>query len=213
VWGCTQEPTALLAALNHFRGARVEECGMLPLEAAPLHASPSPPACPLPSSLPPIGASPDAMLVWPDGSVEPLEVKNHSPFAQREGGGFELRDNGPARSVAPWHVPQLYLHMLCAGDGCASVVFLSASATRGANVFRLRRHPPLMRAILAYIGRFATQFGAAAAEPPQDFFWGEPEYARLLQLLQQTAAGAELVARIPEARMQRGVDDGPFVPC
>lgn len=32
--------------------------------------------------LPLIGASPDAILRWPDGTVEVIEVKTHAPFAK-----------------------------------------------------------------------------------------------------------------------------------
>ena len=77
-WGSVQEATSILAALNYLRqrNAVVEEAGLQPLEA--LSDSER---CSLPQGLPPIGASPDALVRWPDGRVEPLEVKNHAPFA------------------------------------------------------------------------------------------------------------------------------------
>lgn len=75
----------------------------------------------------------------PDGSCEVLEVKCHSPFIEtgylnrsngnnssgrnssgRGGGrdspgGLSISDRGAADSVATWHIPQLQLHILCAG--------------------------------------------------------------------------------------------------
>ncbi len=76
-WGSVQEATSILAALNYLcrRNAVVEEAGLHPLEALPASEQ-----CNLPAGLPPIGASPDAVVRWPDGTVEPLEVKNHAPF-------------------------------------------------------------------------------------------------------------------------------------
>ena len=70
-WGSVQEATSILAALNYFgqRNATVEEAGLQPLEALP-HAE----RARLPSPLPPIGASPDAIVRWPDGTVEPFEA-------------------------------------------------------------------------------------------------------------------------------------------
>ena len=46
----------------------------------------------------PFGASPDALVVWPDGTTEPLELKNHSPFAP-SGDGWVVRDHGPFGEV------------------------------------------------------------------------------------------------------------------
>lgn len=86
----------------------------------------------------------DSQLVYyiirhPDGSCEVLEVKCHSPFIEtgylnrsnganstarnssgRGGGrdspgGLSISDRGAADSVATWHIPQLQLHILCAG--------------------------------------------------------------------------------------------------
>ena len=81
-----------------------------------------------------------SFLRHPDGSCEVLEVKCHSPFmenrpynnynnnngnngnssSQARGTnaikeGLSISDRGPADSVATWHIPQLQLHILCAG--------------------------------------------------------------------------------------------------
>ena len=79
IWGNTQEATSVLAAVNHFHslgGAIVHEVGVCPLEAVEAGVNTE--------GLPLIGASPDCFLVYPDGGVEALEVKNHAPF--RAGG-------------------------------------------------------------------------------------------------------------------------------
>ena len=83
-----------------------------------------------------------SFLRHPDGSCEVLEVKCHSPFmenrpynnynnngnngnssSQARGTnaikeGLSISDRGPADSVATWHIPQLQLHILCAGKSC-----------------------------------------------------------------------------------------------
>ena len=77
----------------------------------------------------------------PDGTCEVLEVKCHSPFIEMRyynnnnnnssssnsnnrsssggrdspPGGLSISDRGAADSVATWHIPQLQLHILCAG--------------------------------------------------------------------------------------------------
>jgi hypothetical protein len=224
-WGSVQEATSLLTALNRFvmQGATVEEAGLFAIEACEIEpeaeteaeiGSGSGTATRLPMGLPPIGASPDGLVRWPDGRVEPLEVKNHAPFASSRGrssnnnssnAAFEIRDPGPFGEVAVWHLPQLYLHMLCLGPSCRSCLFMSCSATRGANLFRVPRDDALMDAILHFVARFAREHGGAGAPPPPaDFFWAEPEYQALLEALKAVSSSVERVEHIPNERIQRG---------
>ena len=99
----------MLAAVNYFNkaaGAIVHEVGVCPLEAVDAGVDVS--------GLPLLGASPDCFLVYPDGAVEALEVKNHAPFraggstwkSQRRG-AFAFSDGGPFNQIATWHVPQV----------------------------------------------------------------------------------------------------------
>lgn len=103
-WGSVQEATSILAALNYFGGlnATVEEAGLQPLEALDADDLSA-----LPHGLPPIGASPDAIVRWPDGAIEPFEVKNHAPFGNNYRARsdpnalpFEIRDPGPYDEIA-----------------------------------------------------------------------------------------------------------------
>lgn len=167
-WGNTQEATSVLAAVNYFGnlGCSVSEAGMLPFEAI---ADSNPEAVQAVldryPSLGLIGASPDALLRWPDGTVEPFEVKNHAPFAQhnlkpgrgKKNPSFAFQDPGPNDGVAVWHVPQLYLHMLCSGPECKSAVFMSCSATRGINLFRVARDDALMELMLRFLDAFCQR--------------------------------------------------------
>jgi len=213
-WGCVQEATSILAAVNYFGRlhAVVEEAGLQPFEAVPAIERSK-----LPADLPPIGASPDAIVRWPDGTIEPLEVKNHSPFSSAPGFAraagaptFEVCDPGPYDEVAVWHIPQLYLHMLCLGEACSSALFMSCSATRGVNIFRLRRDSALMQDILHFVARFNAAHGCGRPPPCPNFLWGAPGYSQLLLRLKHASRKqVELVVHIPNADVQRG-DDGRF---
>lgn len=87
---------------------------------------------------------------------------------------------------------------------------MSCSATAGANLFRLKRDDKLMILMLRFIARFADEHGAGQPPPGPDYFWGEPEYAKLLAgLTRASHDDVELIARIPDNEVQRG-RDGPF---
>lgn len=214
-WGSAQEATAILSAVNFFgkRNAVVEECGLQPLEALSVSQYSK-----LPPGLPPMGASPDAIIRWPNGTVEPLEVKSHAPFTataqcalQAAALPYEVRDPGPYAGVAVWHIPQLYLHMLCLGEACSSALFMSASATRGINVFRIRRDASLMKDMLGFTALFCKHYGRGHQPPPPNFFWGLPGYAQLLDKLKSASRRhIELVGHIPEAEVQRGTNENLF---
>lgn len=140
-------------------------------------------------------------------------MKNHAPFgsnyrARTEAGAppFEIRDPGPYDEIAVWHVPQLYLHMLCLGEACTSALFMSCSATRGANIFRLNRNEQLMRLMLRFVARFADEYGGPGKPPPEpDYFWGAPAYDKLLDGFKRASReDVVLVARISDGEVQRG---------
>jgi hypothetical protein len=214
-WGSVQEATSILAALNYLglRNAVVEEAGLQPLEALPASELSN-----LPAGLPPIGASPDAVVRWPNGTVEPLEIKNHAPYASTPGFAraagappLEIRDPGPFGGVAVWHIPQLYLHMLCLGRMCSSALFMSCSATRGVNIFRLRRDEALMHSMLLFIARFHEAHGGGGSIPPPNFMWRAPGYFEFLEGLNRASREhVELVAHIPHSQVQRGTHGNFF---
>ena len=135
-----------------------------------------------------------------------------SPFPPGEPPSFEVRDPGPSDGVAVWHLPQLYLHMLCAGRRCSSVLFLSCSATRGCVISRLHRDDSLMHTMLTFVARFATKYGGGKSAPEIDYFWDEPGYQPLLLAFRSAAAtDVEVVARIPNSKMQRGAPAAFFL--
>lgn len=107
------------------------------------------------ASLPLMGASPDAILEYQNGTTEVVEVKNHAPYQQQRRRGregfFEVYDRGPMRSIGAWHIPQLQLEMLCVGPKCRSALFASCSATRGLRVFRVARDDAYIATMLTLL--------------------------------------------------------------
>ena len=119
-WGCAQESTAVLVALNYLLledpGVTIKEVGMCLIES---HLGDH--SCDSvynlmnewmskQESLPLLGASPDGIILHSDGSMEVLEVKCVSPFVNREVGNtccMGLRENLPDDHMAVWHVPQV----------------------------------------------------------------------------------------------------------
>ena len=168
MWGTIHEPTAVLCALNFFhdQGVRVAECGMFPGESLQTgDAEQLTLVRALMEAGVPIGASPDGLLHFPDGTVEVLEVKNHSPFRTmyRGGGGSGrggtvVQDRDPPEELPPWYVPQVQLEMLCVGPHCRSAVFVRLTATRGASLVRIERDDAYILAMLRRFLRFAMRF-------------------------------------------------------
>ena len=82
---------------------------------------------------------------------------------------------------------------------------MSASATKGVHIFRLRRDESLMRLMLTFVAKFAAEHGRGKPPPPPDFWWGVDEYDALLEGLRRAGReDVELVARVPDNEVQRG---------
>ena len=82
---------------------------------------------------------------------------------------------------------------------------MSCSATRGVNIYRLRRDDALMHSMLLFIARFHLAHGGGGSSPPPNFMWGLPGYFQLLEGLQRASREhVELVAHIEHAQVQRG---------
>jgi hypothetical protein len=215
-WGCTQEATALLTALNYFASKDpafvMKEVGMCGA-GLPLNHSSSPP----PSLL--VGASPDAVLCHGDGRIEALEVKNHCPFVTpfaKKGksrplkrfriGDRPVMDGG----VFAQYIPQLMLEMLCLGDDCRSAVLVRQTATNGALLLRVHRDDEWIGEMLHFLGRFRHEFVDQGRPPPPNFFFlgdDRPEVSRYRRFLNLTMEirhrGVQVVAHIPPEGIQR----------
>jgi hypothetical protein len=227
MWGNTQESTALLTALNYFSqdepGIRIREVGMC---GAGLDVNQTDAR----SSLL-VGATPDALLVHPDGRIEALEVKNHCPFAttnwktqlkqKSRGGGnktFHVRDypfDVEKAGVFSHYIPQLMMEMLCVGPECRSAVMVRQTATQGALILRMHRDDEWIEEMLYWLHRFQHDYVEKDVPPPVDIFWsGEKEdsdrYKRFIKRTLKIRDAVEVVSHIPSDMIQRIEEDAPF---
>ena len=68
----------------------------------------------------------------------------------------------------PCYIPQLQLHILCAGPSCTGAVLVSQSATKGATLFRVARDDEFILQMLTWIRRFYVTFVLARKLGPDD---------------------------------------------
>lgn len=225
MWGNTQEATALLTALNYFSqnesGVVIKEVGMcgagLDLNQTNSRSSLL------------VGATPDALLVHSDGTVEALEVKNHCPFSttnwnkgKRKGKGnnknFSVRDypfDVENAGVFSHYIPQLMMEMLCVGPECRSAVMVRQTATQGALILRMHRDDAWMDEMIYWLHRFQRDHVETGVPPPQDIFWGgekedSERYRAFVSRTLEIRDKVEVVAQIPNEMIQRVEEGAPF---
>jgi hypothetical protein len=168
MWGNTQEATALLTALNYFwkehePDIRMKEVGMC---GAGLSENAT-------SALL-IGASPDALFLHPNGTIEVVEVKNHCPFVSTHGRSskkFVVREM-PFRQpyLPPLYVSQMMMEMKCVGPDCRSAVMVRQTATAGALILRLYRDDEWIDEMYHWLTTFQQEFIDKETPPPPNFF-------------------------------------------
>ena len=181
MWGNTQESTALLTALNYFSkadpGLQLKEIGMcgagLDLNLTSAQSSLL------------IGATPDGIICYSDGTIEALEVKNHCPFfsvrmPRKKGrkmskrfflGDRAFESSGKSDGVFAHYVSQLQLEMLCLGPACRSAVMVRQTATKGALILRMRRDDEWIEEMLYWLHKFQLEYVEKGVVPPTNFFW------------------------------------------
>uniref|UniRef100_A0A7S0AMF2 HTH La-type RNA-binding domain-containing protein n=1 Tax=Pyrodinium bahamense TaxID=73915 RepID=A0A7S0AMF2_9DINO len=220
-WGSAQEATALLKLLEakECSGCVMEEVGLCVLDMSQQGALlPLLPGggrdCGVPayaSRLPGLlGASPDAMLRFPDGVLAAIEVKNVCPFFAHNGAlavhsaHVPLSDRhllphwrlrGPAESVPAAYVPQAQWEMFVSGTH--KLLFVSASALQGSTVFLLERDDSYVELLLRFIGHFYCDFVLVGRPPGGDFFWGLGDYQALLLRTRAICSSTPVHFRIP----------------
>ena len=208
-WGSAQEATAILVAVNFFSkvNASVSEVGLCPLECVDC----------LPQdietwksegTLPPIGASPDGIITYPDGSKEVLEVKCSSPFVSspQGSGGYklQLRHSYKDQGVAVWHMAQLQLEILCAGPRCKGAVLVALSATEGTAIYRVVRDDAYILELLYWVRLFYINFCMKPLAPEPDFVSiANERYTAFLDRTICMSREANLVARLQQSEVQR----------
>lgn len=216
-WGSAQEAATISLLCQRLPGAPffLMEVGLMSLDVASL--------CDTwgfrVDDLPPIGATPDGLLVDTctdaasaahgfaqkhlDGArFKVVEVKNVCPFSSRRNGkkGFELRDRGPRNSLDPLYVPQLQFHMLCSGVDTA--LLASRSATKGTNVFQMQRDDEYIRAMLEVIRCFYTTYVKKSKVPPQNAFSHMRLHSQLLLKTRELAYSCPLYCHIDQTHEQ-----------
>lgn len=211
-WGSVQEATSILTALNYFwkqnSGVVLKEAGMcgagLIVNQTDAESSVL------------VGASPDAIIYHPDGTVEALEVKNHCPFVPATyydkkgdtGQRYAVRQM-PFRnpSVPPLYVPQLMMEMYCIGPECRSAVMVRQTATNGAVILRLRRDDQWIEEMMFWLRLFQSKFVSKDLPPPRDFFWEDEElgdrYQRFVGRTKEISTKVELLQRVNHNEIQR----------
>jgi hypothetical protein len=227
MWGNAQESTALLTALNFFwrqdNGVVLKEVGMcgggLPTNVTNGETG----------NLLLVGATPDGLLCYPDGTVEALEVKNHCPFFSVLGSGqsrprhrhttsdrFMIRHfDFVGCGVPPQYIPQLMMEMFCIGENCRSAVMVRQTATSGSLILRLRRDDEWIDEMMYWLRRFKEDFVDREELPPTNFFHegiSAEDVERYTTFLERTKAlqeTVEVVAQIPQVEIQRAMGVQP----
>jgi len=206
-FGEAQQATGVLTALNVLskEGATIKETGLHVLEALQGDVNVSFPF--------PMGAAPDAMVKWPDGTEEPLSIKTVTPFEVYKGTDGFLRtridrNSRPTKLMTPWHIPQIQLNMLCTGAKRGWVLYMSS--LNGARLFRVDRDQSYITAMSFWVRRFATLYGSRA--PPSNFFLAEDynNYRAFLTATKKLASRAFEHAFIKQRWVQRSPLNTPF---
>ena len=201
MWGNTQEATAVLTALNYFwkehdKDIRIKEVGMC---GAGLSDNTT-------SSLL-IGASPDALLCHPNGTMEVLEVKNHCPFVStrgRSGKIFAIRELPFQQPfLPPLYVSQMMMEMKCVGPECRSAVMVRQTATSGALILRLQRDDVWIEEMMHWLNTFQVEFVDKEIPPPPDFFWQDEGYRQFVNRTKDLGSSVEVLKHVPHKAIQR----------
>jgi hypothetical protein len=216
-WGNQQEATAILTALNYFvqedNGLKVREVGMC---GAGLELRSNDNNDGFGGLI--IGASPDAVIEYSNGTLEALEVKNHCPFVPTEwtkgnkkknsnaSDKFKIRELPLQSNVPPIYFPQLQMEMLCLGKNCQSAIMVRQTATCGSILLRVHRDDEWLDEMIYWLQRFVTDYVEKQIEPPENFFWEGAEserYQRFVRWTKDLSEQVDVVAEIENGKIQR----------
>ena len=219
-WGNAQEATALLTALNYFweqdSGIVLKEVGMCGGGLRTNHTTFGGASSLL------VGATPDGLLCYPNGTIEALEVKNHCPFfplhryqlqhGGHEGKRFTIRRFDIQNAGLPsQYIPQLMMEMLCVGEKCRSSIMVRQTATSGSLILRIHRDDAWIEEMLYWLNRFQKDFVEREKPPPPNFFLkGSPDpdrkrYTKFLEQTKELQGKVEVVKYIPHSQIQRAM--------
>lgn len=220
-WGNAQEATSVLTAMNHLSKHDPElnilEVGMcgagLDLNATDSSTGDSPRLI--------VGASPDSVIRYSNGTLEVLEVKNHCPFVpsdwmsgskaqkkqKKKFGDYRIRELPLQFSVPAVYIPQLMMEMLSCGKNCRSAIMVRQTATCGAVILRMHRDDEWIEEMIYWLQRFMAKYVDEESPPPPNFFWdGDDEsdrYRRFIQRTKELSEQVELVEDVKNGDIQR----------
>jgi hypothetical protein len=220
IWGNTQEATAILTAVNYVSridpGVMVHETGMC---GAGLEIN-STASC----NRLLVGASPDAIIQYSNGSLEALEVKNHCPFvpsrffsADNRNSQYRLRELPLNPTVPSAYLPQLMMEIMCLGPKCSSAMMVRQTATSGAVILRVHRDDAWIQEMLYWLQKFVQEYVSKKVNPPTNFFWDDHveanRYRKFVYETKRIAESVELVSYINNNSIQRvTADSGQLLP-
>jgi len=227
-WGNTQEATAILTALNYFSKLdpelKLREVGMcgagldLNITATSGHVDAS-------GLL--VGASPDAVIEFSNGTQEVLEVKNHCPYVPTKWmrlprslkqeklkmGQYCIRELPIQASVPPAYIPQLMMEMMCVGENCRSAIMVRQTATGGAIILRMHRDDDWIDEAMHWLHKFMVDYVNTELPPPPNFFWNfedndesrqsSKRYRKFVQWTKDLSEQVDVVERVPHSLIQR----------
>lgn len=201
MWGNTQEATALLTALNYFWKEHEPEIRMKEVGMCGAGLSENATSALL------IGASPDALFLYPNGTIEVVEVKNHCPFVSTNGRSnkkFMVREM-PFREpyLPPLYVSQMMMEMKCVGPDCRSAVMVRQTATAGALILRLYRDDAWIDEMYHWLTTFQQEFVDNETPPPPNFFWHDERYRRFVHRTKELGSSVEVLKHVPHQEIQR----------
>ncbi len=220
-WGNAQEATSVLTALNYFSkqdpGLNVLEVGMcgagLDLNITDSSTGGSPRLI--------VGASPDSVIKYSNGTLEVLEVKNHCPFVpsdwmsgskaqtkkKKDIGDYRIRELPLQFSVPAAYIPQLMMEMLSCGPNCKSAIMVRQTATCGAVILRMHRDEKWIEEMIHWLQRFMTDYVDEQIAPPPNFFWDCDEeserYRKFIERTKELSEQVELVEHVKNGEIQR----------
>lgn len=218
-WGSAQEASTLATLCNVLEDKTLFECGLLEADVDTLHNLYGF----LPESLPPLGATPDGIMLHRAivkdceasktfhslEDCEVVEVKNSCPFSISAKAGkkvrFSVRDKGPRERCDVSYVPQLQFHMLC--SGARSALLVSRSATKGIRIFRMHRDDEYIKLMLGVLNILWQSYVLPRKVPPKNAFSNLRIHRKLLLKTRELAASASIECEIsPADAMVSGAD-------
>jgi len=198
-----------LTALNYFHkvepGVRLKEVGMC---GAGLSCNQTQNVL--------IGASPDGILCYPNGTMEALEVKDHCPFVPARDSNknddtlnprYAFRQM-PVRdpTIPPLYIPQLMMEMLCIGPECRSAVMVRQTVMNGAVLLRLHRDDAWLDEMMFWLNRFQNEY-VNKEKHSQNFFWNDKDmgdrYRTFVEWANELSTKVEVLDLVAHNEIQR----------